>query len=380
MVEQEQLQDILNDCIDRLGRGASLEDCLTSYPAYANDLRPMLEAGVVTRRAYAPVSEVVEAQERVRLQIAQAAAQRVPAAPVSRRPGRLFAALAAILIMAFGVVGVLAQGSLPGDALYGTKRLSETLVNIVAGGSQSPEDQFAERRLEEIEALLALGRSETVGFRGEIEIMQGAIWRVAGLSLSITPETTGVEGSRLGERVDVTARTTASSTLIAQTIIPVETRELAEPLPEPDEDSDEAVMPSPTATTLPNSPEPSATETPVPSPTQTATASPAGGPSPSPEGCTPVLPPGWVIYTIQPGNTLSGLASATNTTIDDLLAVNCLEDARFIVAGQRLYLPAQPAVQPPPPPPPQPGGNPGGGGSRPPANNNDDDDGGDDDD
>lgn len=56
-------------------------------------------------------------------------------------------------------------------------------------------------------------------------------------------------------------------------------------------------------------------------------------------------PSWWVRYTVQPGDTLSGLAAVRRTTIDEVLRANC-RDAIDLQAGQQIFLP--PGFQPGP--------------------------------
>jgi hypothetical protein len=49
-----------------------------------------------------------------------------------------------------------------------------------------------------------------------------------------------------------------------------------------------------------------------------------------------------VEYTIRSGDTYSGLAVGTATTIDLLLAVNCITIQTVLLPGNTLYLPRQP--------------------------------------
>jgi len=44
---------ILDECIDRINRGASLADCLSDYPAYSGKLRPLLQSMHDVQKAYA---------------------------------------------------------------------------------------------------------------------------------------------------------------------------------------------------------------------------------------------------------------------------------------------------------------------------------------
>ncbi|MDZ4769183.1 MAG: LysM domain-containing protein [Chloroflexota bacterium] len=59
---------------------------------------------------------------------------------------------------------------------------------------------------------------------------------------------------------------------------------------------------------------------------------------------TCLAPAGWVVYVIEPGDSLGLLAEATGTTIDLLVSANCLADASLITAGQPIYLPTEPVV------------------------------------
>lgn len=51
------------------------------------------------------------------------------------------------------------------------------------------------------------------------------------------------------------------------------------------------------------------------------------------------LPSGWVTYDIQAGDTLYDLAAATDSTVDDLRASNCMSPGDPLPIGYNLYLP-----------------------------------------
>ncbi len=62
---------------------------------------------------------------------------------------------------------------------------------------------------------------------------------------------------------------------------------------------------------------------------------------------TPISPPGWILcikkfywsdYRVQPGDTLYSLATASGSTVEELVLANCLPDDR-IYYGQLLYVP-----------------------------------------
>jgi hypothetical protein len=60
----------------------------------------------------------------------------------------------------------------------------------------------------------------------------------------------------------------------------------------------------------------------------------------------PVTPFDWITYTIEPGDSLSLLAEQTSSSIDDLVAGNCMSNADEIFVGQVIYLPRQPVIVP----------------------------------
>lgn len=138
----------------------------------------------------------------------------------------------------------------------------------------------------------------------------------------------------------------------SEEIVPTEEVEQPTARPSPTET---AVLPTPTETEIPPTNAPTATpedtNTPTPEPTEVA--------------CTPSPPFGWIRYTIQEGDSLSALAQATNTTVERLQEVNCLETILLNV-GQNIWLPFSPSPAPaatptavptgdnPPPPPPEP--------------------------
>jgi LysM repeat protein len=53
------------------------------------------------------------------------------------------------------------------------------------------------------------------------------------------------------------------------------------------------------------------------------------------------VPEGWLLYTVEPGETLASLAAATQSTAGELAAANCLTDSQ-VIAGMQLLVPRQP--------------------------------------
>ncbi len=77
------------------------------------------------------------------------------------------------------------------------------------------------------------------------------------------------------------------------------------------------------------------TETPTPQP---ATVEPSVV-QPQKAACTVTPPAGWVIYQVRPGDNLTYLAKLGNTTIGELMQVNCLQSETIWIDAQ-LYVPA----------------------------------------
>lgn len=60
----------------------------------------------------------------------------------------------------------------------------------------------------------------------------------------------------------------------------------------------------------------------------------------------PATPPGWIPYTVESGDSMGLLAEQTSSTIEELVAGNCLDNPDQIFVGQVLYLPRQPLIAP----------------------------------
>jgi LysM repeat protein len=56
--------------------------------------------------------------------------------------------------------------------------------------------------------------------------------------------------------------------------------------------------------------------------------------------CPP--PPNWIQYTVEAGDSITALANATSTSIQDIVNANCLSDPDTLFTGQVIYLPRSP--------------------------------------
>src|SRR5262245_13269668 len=124
---------ILDEALDRVAGGASIEDCLDAYPEHAHDLAPLLRTGVVLRaQAATPLPPDLEAWLPAGRRDFAAIAERLAPRYARRRPAafqkvswqRAFVATAVVVAM-MGVADTAAAASLPGQPLYAWKRAKE---------------------------------------------------------------------------------------------------------------------------------------------------------------------------------------------------------------------------------------------------------------
>jgi hypothetical protein len=329
-MSERQLIEAFNDCVNRLANGESIEECLRRHPQHAVALRPMLEAGLLVRRAQISPVEVVQSQDRVRARITQ----EVQGLRVRPRAsyGRYVALAASLLLVFASVFGSAALGSanaLPGDPLYGVKRGIEA-ITLALAGSDSLREEYNARRISEIKQLLALQRPADVEFRGNVELIDGTTWLVSGVALDVAPGTPGTAAARVGDTVRVRAQTTTAGTLIATAVELVNNQDdPPTPTPQPTEDS--TPVPTIDTTETPTTPAPTRT----PRPTRTAPPTPTRA-----DGCNAAVPAGWQLYTIRAGDTLSEIALYGDVSLDELMEANCLTFQSVIRPGQPIYVPA----------------------------------------
>lgn len=85
-------------------------------------------------------------------------------------------------------------------------------------------------------------------------------------------------------------------------------------------------------TAQPLEPTPLPKETLLPPPSPTAVDEPTRPP------CTVTVPPGWIPYQVRIGDTLTAIAGRSGASVDDLRAVNCLNND-LIMAGRNILVP-----------------------------------------
>lgn len=268
------LENKLIECLDALESGQTIEQTLARYPEDAAALRPLLETASQISQIRVAHSLEAQAKSRERF-LAEGAAL----AAAASRPkaaffglGRLALSMASLLILLVVVgAGIVfaASETVPGDALYGTKRIVEEVRLSLAPGSSnraSLVEKFRQERLREVDIVLQDGRSVDVMFSGVVEAIDGDTWHVSGVTVTVDAATQVDSQPQIGWTVEVRGMTEAGQVLASEVTVVERTGD--EPEPEPDATKVEETSVEPSAT-------PSHTPSPTPTATPTATSTPS---------------------------------------------------------------------------------------------------------
>jgi hypothetical protein len=164
MRKEEKFNNILNDCLDRILKGESVEQCLLSYPEQARELEPLL----LTAKAARVISTVQPSPEysaEAKRQFQAALIEmKVKQNEGKAQSGRRFQwrwqsawaiSLVAVVIVVLGGGGTIAaaSGSMPDSGLYPVKIAVENVQLALTPGQVAKTElnaKFADRRVEEI--------------------------------------------------------------------------------------------------------------------------------------------------------------------------------------------------------------------------------------
>jgi hypothetical protein len=164
VTDNRDFDQILDICLDRLQTGATVADCLASYPQHAAQLAPLLQVASHLETPAGPTMSdqgLRAGEARLLAQAARLRARRKAGTlPVAGLIRRLAAAGIAGLVLVCGMLGVgtVSAASLPDSPLYPVKQATEAVVTWAAFTPQLQTTvhlAWAERRLDEAEALLA---------------------------------------------------------------------------------------------------------------------------------------------------------------------------------------------------------------------------------
>lgn len=244
----DNFETLLDECLLRLRRGESLESCLADHPDQAKALRPLLVVSVGVSGLPHPQArpEAYRAGREKMLAAYQAQALlTAPNPPVStsgftrytrrvfqflqflflgkeRTPMKLAYRLAIDLVIVSLMVGTLAvnasASSLPGDNLYGVKRVWEDVrlrFTLESQSREQLENQLNLERQAEIMDLQKLHRQAEIEYRARLERQEADVWTAGGMQFRITTATR-IQGSPvIGNEIQIRARVQEDGTLLA---------------------------------------------------------------------------------------------------------------------------------------------------------------------
>ena len=160
MADNKNFNDILDQCLESLLiTGGTVELCLEQFPAQADELRPLLETFIAGREAV-EIQPSPEFRDKARNQL-QAAFQDIKTEKNQsffsfnwlKQPQWATAAIALVILIAGGGAVTAAGGSMPGQALYPVKIVSEQVqlaLTFSTLGKAELHAQLADKRVTEI--------------------------------------------------------------------------------------------------------------------------------------------------------------------------------------------------------------------------------------
>jgi len=171
MNKNREFDNILDECLERLlAKGKTIDQCLQSYPEYADELKPLLKMAMDTKTAIA-IQPRPEFRERARYQLQSAFHQ---ATEPKRRLGFILRlsrgwaialSIALVVLLAGGGTVAAAGYSMPNSPLYPVKLATEqvqmafTFSDI---GKAELHAKLADRRVAEIAYIANKGTLQQV--------------------------------------------------------------------------------------------------------------------------------------------------------------------------------------------------------------------------
>lgn len=242
----DNFEAILDESISALQAGIPIEEILEEVPEYADELRPLLYASALLadpNPTFVPEEKKASLRSEYLRQVAE-----LPALPhptlgqktnalvhiIRRRLSReallndlvtVTITIILTLAMAAFIISYLAQDTIPGDFLYNVKRISENVrlaLTFDENSQANLENEFNQRRLAEIEQLIARQQAAVVEFRGILETKGTNLWVVEGHPVVILSDLR-IEGTpQKGDTLEVVGLLRTNNTIVADAIRIVE--------------------------------------------------------------------------------------------------------------------------------------------------------------
>jgi hypothetical protein len=216
----ERLDEIVNDCLERMAGGEPVEACLASYPEDRGQLAPLLETAATTLIAATTVGPDVTARQRGLQKFNEAVAQRATRKSGLRFPrfiwqspiARPVVAVALVLLVTTGMAlgaDVAASNSIPGDSLYWVKTSKENIMMRLPKSDMSKAKdhvRLAQKRGDEMGMLLDKGMYvEAEKHYGEVNRNIGQTVDLVGLRMSTNTTEMPTRGFSTANRAELDA-------------------------------------------------------------------------------------------------------------------------------------------------------------------------------
>jgi hypothetical protein len=180
MNQDDKFNDILSECLDRILKGGTVEQCLRDYPEQAAELEPLLRTALHAKIA-SNVQPRAEFRARARYEF-QSALRDIEMKKSrqnpflswiwQRQPGWSLAVIAVVvMVLSGGGVVAASSFSMPDDPLYSVKLASEKVQLAVTPsdlGKAELNNKFADRRTEEIVYMASKGDSQEVQITAQL--------------------------------------------------------------------------------------------------------------------------------------------------------------------------------------------------------------------
>jgi hypothetical protein len=214
-MNEADLSNLLDKCVQQMRAGSSLNEVLEKYPAQSAELRPVLETAWIAylHKECEPIPSTTQNKSRASF-LTRAVELRQDEKPKFK--GWSFfshayrtAVISIVIISAMLFTGLASANTLPGDLLYPVKINVERAEQALITDSPSRvrgEVNFDSRRTNEVKRLLASGRSESVFFGGFLTRDESQLiptWLVENITLTFDPSFTQNLDALAGSFVEI---------------------------------------------------------------------------------------------------------------------------------------------------------------------------------
>ena len=187
MKQSIELDNIFNECMERILNGETMEQCLAHFPDYVSELKPLLETALNIKKATA-IQPRPEFRENARLQF-QSALNRIEHKPRRsflnwlQQPQWAAVTAAALLLLLAGGTAAAANGSMPDEPLYGIKLTTERIRLFLTTSSIGKAELYTslvERRITEIASMTNKNKPDKI--EQVVALLDSSLTQISALS------------------------------------------------------------------------------------------------------------------------------------------------------------------------------------------------------